>query len=289
MNKGNITRYSSEYHTNDVYAINAGKQDKTDHSFGPFTWKYYVMQYVVDGEGTFVCNGKTFHIAKGDMFLLPKNVSVKYWADEKSPYMYYWIAFDGNYVSRLLKLCNLSAETPIVHIKNKSVEKCFVQIFQLLKNRTNYNNVGVLSLIYRIFELIIRQLPQKEITYEDTPVVQKVVDVFKTNISNPITLNELYKKVGFGRSYIYVLFKNEYGISPKEYLTQLRMNYAAELLQNTNITIFNVASNVGMNQAQFIKMFKKAFDCTPTEYRKRLSAPKVITNITGVPDESAPQ
>lgn len=86
-----------------------------------------------------------------------------------------------------------------------------------------------------------------------------------------ITLDQMAEKYYFNASYFSTLFKNYFGKSFLNYLTELRMRKAKEILTNTDskIKIKDVANKVGYHDANyFIRAFKKFYGYTPEEYRK---------------------
>jgi len=67
------------------------------------------------------------------------------------------------------------------------------------------------------------------------------------------------------------LFKKHLGITPTEYINDLRLNYAENLLLNSDIEIIQVCYNSGFNNlSYFYKLFKKRFNTTPYDYRKKI-------------------
>lgn len=63
-------------------------------------------------------------------------------------------------------------------------------------------------------------------------------------------------------------FRKAYGVSPKEYLTSLRMNKAKEMLRTTNFEIKEIAASVGYrDQLYFSRLFSKKEGLSPSEYR----------------------
>lgn len=69
--------------------------------------------------------------------------------------------------------------------------------------------------------------------------------------------------------YFRKLFTEVYGTSPKKYLGLIRMSKAKELLLTKELTVQQVAEEVGFRDVySFCKAFRKAHDCTPTEYRR---------------------
>ena len=64
-------------------------------------------------------------------------------------------------------------------------------------------------------------------------------------------------------------FKASLGCTPMEYLRNLRLEHAAELLVNSSISIKEIADNSGfLSDAYFFRSFKKHYGVTPVEFRR---------------------
>ncbi len=73
------TVFNNFYDTSDIAVINAGYQKKVDHSFGPYTNNYHVLQYILDGQGTLRIGSNEWHLTKNTLFYLPANTACKYY------------------------------------------------------------------------------------------------------------------------------------------------------------------------------------------------------------------
>lgn len=74
---------------------------------------------------------------------------------------------------------------------------------------------------------------------------------------------------GVSESYVFKIFKQEYGTTPKKYLYRLKLNNACHWLENHEATIKSIAFNSGFECYEyFIRLFKEKFNCTPSEYRR---------------------
>lgn len=112
-----------------------------------------------------------------------------------------------------------------------------------------------------------------EITGEkDTDnTAQMVIDYIRENYNNDITLKSLAENVFFlNCSYLSHLLKIKTGKNYLTYLTEVRMEKAAELLSRSDMTVTEVAGLCGYNDiSKFIQVFKKFYGETPKKYREK--------------------
>jgi len=83
-----------------------------------------------------------------------------------------------------------------------------------------------------------------------------------------VSLEELSRVFGYNKGYISMKLKKETGSSFKSLLNSKKINVAKELLKETNLSVEEIAVNVGYNEpSSFFKLFKKYTNMTPNEYR----------------------
>lgn len=94
-------------------------------------------------------------------------------------------------------------------------------------------------------------------------------DYILENYDSHIALNELANHVYLSESYLSHCFKARFGISPKNFILQVRINRAKELLSTTDMKINDIALKVGfLSQQRFNDAFKRLENLTPLNYRK---------------------
>lgn len=103
-----------------------------------------------------------------------------------------------------------------------------------------------------------------------TPPIRKAVEYLEHNFSQEIRLSDLAKAVNLSESYLSRTFKAETGSTVFQYIAYLRCREASELLRTTSIPISEISSYVGYEDNNyFVKVFKKQFNMTPSEYRRK--------------------
>lgn len=109
-----------------------------------------------------------------------------------------------------------------------------------------------------------------EITIESTDekLLQEIVSYLEANLTNPqLSVEGLSKKIGMSRSSLYTKLLELTGQSPVEYIRSFRLEKAAVLMQKSNMTIAEIAYQVGFTTPNyFTKAFKKQFNMLPSEY-----------------------
>ena len=106
----------------------------------------------------------------------------------------------------------------------------------------------------------------------DTRPIRTAKQYIQEHYADPLTLEWVSNIVGFSGSYFSSLFKKETGRNFLEYLSEVRMNRAKELLRETNLSVAEVCVRVGYSDLKyFTKSFKKATGLKPGEFRKLYS------------------
>ncbi|HEY0154272.1 MAG TPA: helix-turn-helix transcriptional regulator [Longimicrobium sp.] len=89
-----------------------------------------------------------------------------------------------------------------------------------------------------------------------------------------LTVNTLKARCRIRDNNIAYHFKDETGVSIKEYIERLRIAAAGELLRSGNFNAWEVAHAVGYSHLQtFYRAFRRRFGCTPGDFRVRVKAP----------------
>lgn len=104
--------------------------------------------------------------------------------------------------------------------------------------------------------------------------VQSIIRFIQEHYQENISAADLSERFGLSANYISNLLKNTLGIRYNDYVTQLRLNRAKELLMNTRMSIKEVTAACGYySQSHFTKLFLEHEGCTPSEYRKTGAEP----------------
>lgn len=102
-------------------------------------------------------------------------------------------------------------------------------------------------------------------------------ELMRARLSEDISLDELAAEAQLSPFHFARMFKQSMGVPPRVYLTQLRMERACELLEQTDLSIIDIAVEVGYSSSQVLaRVFSKYQHISPTDYRLAVRAPACI-------------
>lgn len=104
------------------------EQCQPSHSYGPAARNHYLFHYVISGTGTLMADDtsgitQTYSVKSGQGFMIFPQQITTYIADQKLPWEYVWIEFDGLRVKEILELAGLTKSAPIYHAHSKEMRE----------------------------------------------------------------------------------------------------------------------------------------------------------------------
>lgn len=266
-----------EHDTIDLSLDFYGYEDCTpSYAFGPAIRDNYVLHYIAKGKGYFSYKGNTTTLQQGDLFLLLPNETTFYQADEQDPWSYYWLGISGTKAADYFNLTELS-KTAIFHAHHPDQTNNLARLMRdtIYFSETSPPNdnkaLYLYSKIYQLLFLLSQLSPNLSRTSrsEKESIYLKAKHYLDRNYQKNISIQALADELSINRSYLSVLFKQFASKSPKEYLTQVRMNRAKQLLIHTNESVKAIAFSVGyQDPLVFSKAYKQFHGFSPRQTQK---------------------
>ena len=108
-----------------------------------------------------------------------------------------------------------------------------------------------------------------------------MAEIIAREYASELVLEDIARRVASSRRQLQRAFDEVGHTSFRTYLTNFRMDRAAELLVDTDLPVREVADSVGYRQpAQFAKAFRRRHGCSPSEFRARPRAPEAAGEPT---------
>ncbi len=257
-----------------VSVYQSGHKKQCDPGFvcGPDSYDHYIVHLILSGCGTYSCNDVNYKVSTNDMFLIEPYVPVVYVADEKTPWTYYWVGFNGYEIQRLLQLSGYSSGKLVQNFGNsKTLVKLMGEIASI-KSSNSAKQCLLTGYLYQVFSELIDNSKSIKASSVNEYFYQSLYFIRQKYSDSTLTVDMISKEIGIERSYLYRIFMSETNLSVQEFICLFRLSKAAELLRGTRMTIAQIAYACGFsNQSYFSTLFKKTLNETPQQYRKRLT------------------
>lgn len=240
---------------------------KKNHFYGPTVRAHYLVHFVIQGKGSYQVRGAKYQIQKDQAFLIRPDELTYYQADQKDPWEYCWIAFDGPEADRIVSHFFPSKETYICDATNPDLFNSYlaqtIPNFKML-NLSQFELAGWFYLLFSCLQPRTLLKRDREKEYLDM-----IVNYVKYNYMLNENIQEISTKIGIDRTYLYKILKKYKGCSPKEYLMLQKISAAKELLLYSEIPITEIGFLCGFNDSSsFCKNFRKYENISPSEYRR---------------------
>lgn len=250
----------------------------------------YELEFFVDSSasGSIIVNNKKYDLKKGDiMFRYPGQS-----AQGIMSYSCYLICFDllGNTgkdpksyeISKKQSFQNLYQNTVLNTIPTVfhpdspgHYQSLFARIFKEYVENNPASplllRARLLEIIYKIFSEISQPSDNNNITSSSHQIeLENTIEYIKNNLDKKITLEQLSRVAKLSPNHFHKIFTKTIGTTPNKYITCLKLKKAKKLLVTSTLNISEIALQCGyQNIPYFSIIFKKYFNISPLEFRKR--------------------
>lgn len=260
---------------NDLYITDIGYFPEARHHFRERIngIAQFILIYNIEGKGNLTIKNTRFELLPDQFFIIPENMPHAYYADSDDPWSIYWIHFAGRKAKHLAK--PLMRSVSVVRSKTSRVNErleLFEEIFRNMERGFSVETLEYINLCLPRLLASFTHLEQFRMINEQIskdPISQSI-NFMLENINRKFKLDQLASVVNLSASHFSRLFLSRTGHSPIDYFIQLKIQRSCRLLDNTELTIVNVAREIGFDdQFYFSRLFRKVMNMSPREYRKR--------------------
>ncbi|HZK02506.1 MAG TPA: AraC family transcriptional regulator, partial [Anaerovoracaceae bacterium] len=168
---------------------------------------------------------------------------------------------------RALGICAVLARVSKGQQGSFEISSDEIEVMDLLNKAKTFKDICTYSSL--ICENFFDRMSEPE--YKgDSQIVLSACKYIHENYMDRITLRTVAGELYTNASYLSSLFKKETGVSFTGYLNDVRMKQARDLLLHTNLSLLEISMRAGFDcQSYFSKVFKRTYDVTPREYRRK--------------------
>lgn len=257
--------------------------------------KHYAFEciYVLEGKEFIKIYGNEYCLNPGDFFLVPPEFLHQVWAGKHLKYFCFHFDIDDPTLKVQL-IRGLNYDYPRNSLLSQNLKSHFIKLDSLTNQHSfDFDTKMViqieLSKILRIFFQATKTNQNNNATTR-SEYARIIADFLKDHLinrvlsytkdgyvpeENIVEVSAAIQHVGISDGYGFRVFKETYGISPREYLSRLKINEAKKLLSKPQYPINDIGEALGYQSvANFSRQFKRWTDESPTHFRKSGNHPK---------------
>lgn len=167
-----------------------------------------------------------------------------------------------------LKLCHFVPE----NTQGKKILDILRELSELENHKTEFYVYDVLVRLTSLWLALCKsvEMPGKTAETATAERMRKMLRYLSEHYAEEISLENLAASANISKSECARCFNESLGTTPYNYLIELRLAKAADLLENSDMPVGEIAADVGFHQLSYFgKVFREKAGCSPREYRRR--------------------
>ncbi len=229
----------------------------------------HILLVCTDGAGWVQTPEGRFPVRRGDAAVLAASVGHEYAASRDDPWTLWWFHVVGQDAGELVKSARAAAGGPVSHLRDPApVASLVSQILDALDTGTAGGLVRASGSAWHALTQVIATGRRSPGPSPDP--VERAVEHLRATSPQRTSVEALAAMVGLSVSQLGYLFRQQVGVAPLRYQTELRMARARELLDSTTMPVAAVATSCGYDDAlYFSRQFTRTHGLSPSAYRAR--------------------
>lgn len=233
---------------------------------GELKLPYDDLTYIYKGKGTYIIDNIPYSVKEGDIIYIPGGLRKAY-TDKNDPLCCYAL----NFISSSLDGERIRYPfNPITHI---GIDNQLISLYQLFNEVWIEKVYGYKMQAKAILMLILHRLlsltGKDDDLHSNDQRIYKVKKYIINNYNKKIKIEELADMVRLHPVYFGVYFKKKVGSSVKDYINNIKINKAKDLLMTGGYNVTEAAASVGFDDIYyFSKVFKKITGFPPSYFMK---------------------
>lgn len=230
---------------------------------------YHFIHFVVKGEGTLQIQDKSYPIHPNQLFIVPADEVSTYCASMENPWKYCWIGFLGIQSGRFLRsLMHCGPKRFVLDCRNVSFYERQIEHILNISGKQISTHLQSNGIMYNLIGTLLEELGADDPEDLDISIPYQAKQYMEMHYHNSLQIADVAEAVGVHANYLANIFQEKYHVTPKQYLSNLRIKKACKLLLDTDHPVYIIANSVGFtDQLAFSKFFRKTIGIPPSDYR----------------------
>lgn len=256
----------------EMEAVLFGMEDcAPSHAYGPTLCPYHLFHFVTKGKGMLQIDGETFRLTAGDVFLIPAEQVAYYEASATEPWSYSWAGLTGLRAERYVRqIQTLAPERYVLRGLDTKKYAAAIEKAAVLSGTSAVNYFRTESVLFELFSYLAEDLPGLQNRTRAPSLAKQIRYYIDAKYNEKLTISALAAHFGIHPNHLSRLFRETFGMPPKQYLMELKLEKAASMLTETDIPVSLIAETLGFDDPHaFSRQFKRHRGVSPMDCRKQ--------------------
>ncbi len=234
------------------------------YHWGPGERPFYLLYHVIKGTGVIRYRQNDYQISTGDTFLMYPGEEHSIDSAENAKWAYAWVGFAGNDPVVFLEQMGFSPMNPVQRVGDSPTVQRLVEAMYGQRGDSPQCASEMTATLFSLLSNLMRF----NLTGTDNMIFYSAMEYIRRHSDSVLSVQEICRHVSVSRSWLFRLFESRMGKSPMQYLNDVRMNKATNLLFYTDKPISEIANLCGFADSMyFSRCFHKYTGLSPSKYR----------------------
>ncbi|MDP4917859.1 MAG: AraC family transcriptional regulator [Haliea sp.] len=229
-----------------------------------------LLLYCVDGAGRLRLGEQRYLIGPGDLILLPQGLAHSYSAGSDNPWSLYWVHFQGISSGIFMEYLGYREGRAVIQA---GIAPSLIAAFHnlLAVSRTGYSSsafVNAANQCRHLFTQIVLEAARQRASHPAGLDLDAIQTTMQDSIHSSLELEDLASIAHLSKYHFASRYKALTGYSPIKHFLHMKIEYACQLLDSTEMRVKAIAAAVGYEDAlYFSRLFKQTVGLSPRAYR----------------------
>ncbi|AZN39905.1 AraC family transcriptional regulator [Paenibacillus albus] len=234
--------------------------------------EFYRLWYIMEGEGRLQIKDQYYELKPGRLLLLPPGAQQLFGPSEGNFVSLYWCNFRAPIGDmELFDILNLKVSIALNEQEQEHVVSLFKHLIGAYQSVTLTRGLRVRAALFEMMAYFLEYSgfnEEKFLEIEPIAKIDHVLEYIEEHLHEQISVDELAKLAFLHPNYFIGYFKNIVGYAPTQYINIRKMERAKSLLEDVDVQIAEVASQIGLQNHYLSRLFKQYTGLTPKRYRQ---------------------
>jgi len=223
---------------------------------------------------TFRLNGEKIAFKGTSAGIFSEGNKPSFASSNKIPVKFDYVSFQISTVDKqYMDSMNMPINIPVPITDDLVISNTLKSMKSEFSQKGKYH-IEFMELSMRIIFISVCEMSVRKITLPDIPHYSRLKALRKAIVAEPMkqwSVDDICYDLNISRTYFHRLYREAFGVTCIQDVIQNRIEYACELLKNTDLSVSEISEKCGYDSdSYFMRQFRQCKNCTPSEYRRKV-------------------